>query len=276
MWKPILAGTAALALAGSSLVYAQQRFGGPEGGNERSDRGQSSQPWQVSPEDRAAFVEARIAALHAGLQLSPEQDRNWPAFEAAIRDLVKNRRERVEAWRNQQPTADPTERLQRRADALSSAGAALQRLAQAQGPLYASLDEGQKRRFAMLAQRLSPGMAGMMGGGEGMMGRDMMRPGMGQGMDRHGMRDDRGGWRHHEHWREHHGYRGERRSDVEGERGRDGREGYRDRFMDGRGDRFMDRRGDRGMEGRGGPGWRDERGRDGRDGMGRMGGEERL
>jgi zinc resistance-associated protein len=259
MWKPILAGTAALVVAGSSLVYAQQRFGGPD--RAPPDRAQSSpaQPWQPSPEDRAAFIEARIAALHAGLQLSPEQDRNWPAFETAIRDLVKSRRERLDAWRNQPPAADPTERLKRRADALSSAGAALQRLAEAQGPLYASLDEGQKRRFAMLAQRLSP--AGM--GGPGMMGGEgMMRPGMGQGMDRHGMRDDRSDGRRDEHWREHHGYRGERRSDAEGDRGRDGREW----------------RGDRGMEGRGGPGSRDERGRDGRDGrgMGRMGGEERL
>src|SRR5688572_1886721 len=115
MWKPILAGTAALAIAGSSLVYAQQRFGGPErerfGGPERGDRAQSDrgpsergQGWQPSPEDRAAFMEARIAALKAGLQLSPEQERTWPAFETALRDLVKNRRERLDAWRNQTPS----------------------------------------------------------------------------------------------------------------------------------------------------------------------------
>jgi zinc resistance-associated protein len=291
MWKPILAGTAALAIAGSSLVYAQQRFGGADRDADRGppDRAQSGQP---SPEDRAAFTEARIAALHAGLQLTPEQDRAWPAFETALRDLVKNRRERLEALHNQQPTADPTERLKRRGDALASAGAALQRLAEAQGPLYASLDEGQKRRFAMLAQRLSPGFAmgggmggpgmmergGMMGmGRHGMMGRDGMmgRPGMGDyGMGRHGMRDDRGDdWRRHEHWREHHGYRGERRSDADGDRDRRGwrdERGWRD---------------DRGMDGRGMRDWRDERGREGRgpegrgpDGrsMGRMGGEERL
>jgi hypothetical protein len=232
MWKPILAGTAALAIAGSSLVYAQQRFGGADRGPDRPDRGHS---W--SPEDRGAFLDARIAALRAGLQLTPDQERNWPAFETAVRDLVKNRRERIEAWRNEQPAADPTERLKRRADALSSAGASLQRLAEAQGPLYASLNDGQKRRFAMLSQRLS-GAPGMMGHGMGHHHRGMM--------DRQGMRDDRGddmrgGDR---------GYQfrgGERRSDAE-----------RDRFRDGRGPGWRDDR----MDGRGGPDWREERGRE--------------
>ena len=31
MWKAILAGTTALAIAGSTLVYAQQRSGRPDG-----------------------------------------------------------------------------------------------------------------------------------------------------------------------------------------------------------------------------------------------------
>lgn len=231
MWKPILAGTAALAITGSSLVYAQQRSGVPD----RLDRGtpDRAQSWHPSPEDRAAFLDARLAALHVGLKLSPEQDRNWPAFETAIRDLVKNRRERLDAWRNQAPAADPTERLKRRADALSGAGADLQRLAEAQGPLYGSLDEAQKRRFAVLSQRLGGGMMGRHG---------MMRPGMG------GMWSERGD----HHWREHHGYRGERRSEA-------------DRGRDWRGEREWG--GDRGLDRRGGAGGRDGRG---------MGGEERL
>jgi hypothetical protein len=32
----------------------------------------------------AARLEARIAALHSGLQLTPEQESRWPAFEQAI------------------------------------------------------------------------------------------------------------------------------------------------------------------------------------------------
>ena len=37
MWKTVLAGTAALALVGSSLVYAQQ--GGPDRGPRGGERG---------------------------------------------------------------------------------------------------------------------------------------------------------------------------------------------------------------------------------------------
>ena len=58
--------------------------------------------------------------------------------------------------RNEQPAADPVERLQRRADALGIAAAGLKKLADAEGPLYKSLDEAQKRRFELLAQGLRP------------------------------------------------------------------------------------------------------------------------
>ena len=59
MKKVLLAGVAALAIAGSTVVYAQHS------------------PWfhdhvRISPEDRAALTDARIAAVKAGLKLTPE------------------------------------------------------------------------------------------------------------------------------------------------------------------------------------------------------------
>jgi zinc resistance-associated protein len=89
MWKAIVAGTAALAIAGTSLVYAQQR-GGRDG---------MMQGWQPNTEDMRAFGEARLAALKAGLTLTPEQEKNWPAFEQAARDMAKQRAERMSAMR---------------------------------------------------------------------------------------------------------------------------------------------------------------------------------
>jgi len=41
-----------------------------------------------------AFTDARIAALRAGLQLTPDQEKNWPPFEQALRDLVKLHQQR--------------------------------------------------------------------------------------------------------------------------------------------------------------------------------------
>src|SRR6476661_6974152 len=85
MWKPILVGTAALAIAGSTLVYAQQR--GHDSAGMRHGGG-------FSLDDHAAFADARIAALKAGLRLTPDQEKNWPAVETALRDLAKQRAER--------------------------------------------------------------------------------------------------------------------------------------------------------------------------------------
>jgi zinc resistance-associated protein len=68
MWKVVLAGTAALAIASTSLVSAQQ-----------TARPESGQRWQPSAEDLGAFGEARLAALKAGLMLTPDQAKNWSA-----------------------------------------------------------------------------------------------------------------------------------------------------------------------------------------------------
>jgi zinc resistance-associated protein len=156
MWKAIVGGTAALAIAGSSLVYAQQR------GWHEGERGRS----QPNIEDMRAFGEARLAGLKAGLSLSAEQEKNWPAFELAARELAKLRVDRMSAMRNTPPAEDPVERLRRRGTAMSDTGAALKKLAEATDPLYKSLDEGQKRRFAVLS-RLDGRPQGMRGGGHG-------------------------------------------------------------------------------------------------------------
>jgi zinc resistance-associated protein len=145
MWKTIIAGTAAVAIAGTSLVYAQQA-GRPDG----------AQRWQPSAEDLRAFGEARLAALKAGLMLTPEQAGNWPAFEQAARDFSKLRIDRRMAMRSAPPSNDAVERLRRRATAMSDTGAALKKLADATEPLYMSLDENQKRRFAMLYRLTGP------------------------------------------------------------------------------------------------------------------------
>jgi zinc resistance-associated protein len=150
MWKAIVAGTAALAIAGTSLVYAQQR----------GDRDGMMQGWQPNTEDLRAFGEARLAALKAGLMLTPEQEKSWPAFEQAARDLTKVRMERFSAMRNRGASDDPVERLRQRATAMSDTGAALKKLADATDPLYKSLDENQKRRFAILNRLAGPNRGG--------------------------------------------------------------------------------------------------------------------
>jgi len=111
-------------------------------------------------DDRAAMMDAQLAGLKAGLRLTPDQEKNWPAFEAAVRaagkdrlDAMMQRRERMRG--DERP--DPVDRLEAIADRMSKAGADLKGIADAAKPLYASLDDGQKHRFLFLAH----GMIGM-------------------------------------------------------------------------------------------------------------------
>lgn len=196
MWKKAAVGAAALVIAGSMMVYAQQRGGFDGGRGFDTPRGApQARDWRPSAQDLSAFADARIAALHAGLQLNADQEKNWPAFEQALREMSKMRLDRLAAARDQQqaqPPASPIERLQRRADAMTTRGAALKKLADAAAPLYQSLDEAQKHRFTMLARLMRPHerhgrMAGeRFGGGQGGFGgHDGMR---GDGFPRGGQR----------------------------------------------------------------------------------------
>jgi hypothetical protein len=147
MKKILLAGTAALVLAGSTAVYAQHR------------------PWfhghvRMNPEDRAAFADARIAAVHAGLKLNADQEKLWPPVETAVKEFAKLRIDRANARMNAmrddnrdrqaQTPDDPVARLRERAETMGSTAAALKKIADAADPLYKTLDDGQKRRLAIL------------------------------------------------------------------------------------------------------------------------------
>jgi zinc resistance-associated protein len=170
MWKPAVVAAGALALAGTTILMAQDRGpgshpmgpamaqadpgGGPGWGGGRWGRGEGERR-RLSADDMRAFADARIAALHAGLALRPDQEKNWPPFEQALRTAAKDRIDRIQARQaagDTERTTDPVERLKRVADALTRRGAALKQIADAGAPLYQSLDDAQKNRFRMLAR----------------------------------------------------------------------------------------------------------------------------
>jgi zinc resistance-associated protein len=145
MLKINAAGVAALMLIAGVSAYAQQPSPGQDFGRRQ----------QFGAEDRAAFLDARIAALHSGLRLTPDEEKAWPAFEQAYRDLAAARGDRG-AGPRAEAGQDPVQRAQRRADALTARGAALKHYADALAPLYQGLDDSQKRRFAILSRMARP------------------------------------------------------------------------------------------------------------------------
>jgi hypothetical protein len=175
-----LAGVTALAIAGSTAVYAQHRpwF------NEHMEHS------RINPADRAAFADARIAAVHAGLKLNADQEKLWPPVETAVRDFAKLRIDRANARMNapqdEQKSEDPVARLRERADNMAASAAAMKKIADAADPLYKTLDEGQKRRLAILTHHMGRF------GGEGWRHRDSEHEHE-HGMDRDRDDGDRGG-----------------------------------------------------------------------------------
>jgi hypothetical protein len=144
MKKVLLAGVAALVFAGSTAAYAEHRGWFDHGRH-----------W-FSAQDRSAFADAKIAAVKAGLQLTPDQEKLWPPVETAVREMVKLRIDRAEARMKARADVrdprdgDPVARLRDRADAMAATAAAMKKIADAADPLYKSLDDGQKRRLRVL------------------------------------------------------------------------------------------------------------------------------
>ena len=212
MLKPVIAATAILAIAGSSLVYAQQ-YGGRGFGGDGGAR-MERQHRHLNADDVSALADAKIAALKAGLELTPDQAKNWPAFEAALRSMVQQRIDRIKARQaagdQAQTSTSPFDRLAKRADAMNKRSVALKQIADAGAPLYSSLNDAQKARFTMLSRLLRPQhrQAANDGDGRGQGGQDGR--GWGHGFRRFGQNDQGpgpdgqgqggpGGWHHQMH-----------------------------------------------------------------------------
>jgi hypothetical protein len=136
--KTITAAAVALTLAGTGFALAQNAST------------PNTQGPRFSAEDVTAFTDARIAGLKAGLKLTPDQEKSWPAVETAIRDLAKQRADRIKQRIDRRTERDAIARLRNGATAMTARADGLKKLADAAEPLYKSLDDGQKRRFAVL------------------------------------------------------------------------------------------------------------------------------
>ena len=152
MMKIVVVGTTALFLTASSIANAQT-----------SQTSSPATPERLNSADRNTLTDMRIDLVKAALQLTPEQEKLWPAVESAIRQGADDRKARlakvqetvgkrveqnsVENMRNRDPIAF----LQRRSEALAQRSADLDKLAEAWQPLYKTLSPEQRKRMGALA-----------------------------------------------------------------------------------------------------------------------------
>jgi len=152
MMKIVVVGTTALFLTASSIANAQT-----------SQTSSPATPERLNAADRNSLTDMRIDLVKAALQLTPEQEKYWPAVESAIRARAEDRKariakigetvgkradeNRVEVLRNRDPIAF----LQRRSEALAQRSADLDKLAEAWQPLYKTLNPEQRQRMAAIA-----------------------------------------------------------------------------------------------------------------------------
>lgn len=166
MQKSLLAAVVAAGLFAPALSCAA--FAAPQDAPQQAESG-----WGhgLSDEDRAAFTDARIAGLKAGLKLTPAQEKNWPAVETAIREQAKARAARAAEWRKNSQDHEGhhnlIEAVQERAKALQARAAELTALADAAKPLYDSLDDSQKHRLGVLLHAFHKSHRGGGGWGHG-------------------------------------------------------------------------------------------------------------
>jgi zinc resistance-associated protein len=114
-----------------------------------------TQKHEFSVADRAAFLDARIASLHAGLKLSPEQEKLWPAVETALRTAGKSAMDRYQKFKNEPADRNLIDRIRQRGEN-AVRGQNIEAIADAAAPLYATLSEEQKHRLPVLMHGLRP------------------------------------------------------------------------------------------------------------------------
>ncbi len=153
MLKYVLAGVVALGIGGSTLVYAQQRGDGP--------RIASSSATSVPRRDECAGPRGVSRCPHRGRARRASADARSGQELAGGRDRgARSRRScaPTSARRTARSAAIATSASIRssacnhRADEMAALAAGMKQVAEAADPLYKSLDDGQKRRLAMLTR----------------------------------------------------------------------------------------------------------------------------
>jgi len=146
--KTLATLTLAALLAGTGTAAVAQQSPAPQTPPPAvQDQAQPSPRRGLSQEDFNRLVDARIAAIKAGLKLSADQERLWAPVESAIRAAASGRFARMEQRpdREQRQSMDFMQRLERRSAMMTERAQRSAAVTTAMRPLWDTLTEDQKR-----------------------------------------------------------------------------------------------------------------------------------
>ena len=152
MRKRMIGIVAALFIVGAPVAHAQQATPGS---------GSTPESGRLSQADFKMLTDIRVGVIKAALQLTPEQEKLWPAVDEAIRARAETRYRRLAALKerlDQQRDIDPVQLYRQRADVLADHAAGLRKLADAWQPLYQSLTPDQKTRLGIVTVHAIEGL----------------------------------------------------------------------------------------------------------------------
>jgi hypothetical protein len=144
---------ALLAMTAAVLAFAPLRPAA-------ADSSQASAHARQVEADRATIVDARIAAIKAGLRLTPAQEKDWDNLEKVARQVIAARAAReAEAMKEAAAFRDKDDvisGMKLASKDLVARGEELQKVAMAAAPLFASMDAAQRHNFALLLHSFAP------------------------------------------------------------------------------------------------------------------------
>ena len=159
LFRKLAAATAAAALSASVLTTTAAQS------DQQPTHAELVQRWAD------AALDAQLKSMKTSLRLTPDQETDWGSFETAVKDGAKARL--LALQKEQGNNLSPMDRLTAKAERLAESKASLHKMVEAAKPLYASLNETQKRTFITLGRMLVPE--------RGLFVKEMRRLGAGKG-----------------------------------------------------------------------------------------------
>ncbi|MDQ0503417.1 Spy/CpxP family protein refolding chaperone [Xanthobacter agilis] len=181
MKKAVIAAATAALIAGSAIAHAagpadatppqSAQSAAPQAAPQSAPAATAPAAPQGMPAKQAAAFEAHLAELKGGLKLTPDQEKLWPAFETALRNVANDRTARMAELRTMRQEArqsgqrparpDMVTRVREASDRMTAMAGELRQVADTLDPLYQSFDAAQKKYFETTARKGLGGFFGM-------------------------------------------------------------------------------------------------------------------